>query len=355
LFLARPLAILCHLQATTERGMAPRLSGFTRASALGPISEFMERQGGSVLRVLQDVDLPFALLEERDLLIPLREQFRFLERAARETGDNYFGARLGQVVRTKELSAFGAWVCAAETLMQAIERGHAALNTMLQTSTVLTLERHGPKIRWWIEFVEPETDGRHHNEMLGVGYMIDTVRVYAGKAWTPDIVFTAYPRGTPRGPLEEILGADVSHGHPVPGLEFDARLLCASRWERRGATASCWAEPEPRVPAQDDMLATIAAVTDLAVLEGYPRMEWVAEKLGTSRRSLQRRLASHGATFNRVAEQSLLRRAKTLLAGRNASITDIAFTLGYGDPAHFTRAFRRWTGITPSAYRIAAS
>lgn len=335
--------------------MAPRLSGFTRASALGPIADFMDRQGGSAARVLNAVDLPFALLEQRDLLVPLREQFRFLERAARETGDDFFGARLGQVVSMKELSAFGAWVCAAETLRQAIERGHAALNTMLQTSTVLTLERHGAKIRWWIEFVEPETEGRHHNELLGVSYMIDTVRAYAGRRWHPDVVRTALPAGSPLAALESIFGTNVSHGHAVSGIEFDAALLGRALWAPPIAIERAGPGTEPQVPGRDDEIAIVAAVTDLALHEDYPRIEWVAAKLGTTRRSLQRRLAAHGTTFNRLVEETLLRRAKTLLSQGSAPITEIALQLGYADPAHFTRAFRRWTGVAPSAYRAAAT
>jgi hypothetical protein len=192
-----PFYAKCRCLLATD--LAPHLSGFTRASSLGPIADFMDRQGGSVARVLRDVDLPFAHPEQPEIVIPLREHFRFLERAARRTGDAYFGARLGQVVRIKELSAFGAWVCAAETLLHAIERAHAGLNIMLQTSTVLTLERRGPTARWSIEFLEPETDGRHHNELLGISYLIDTVRTYAGRRRRPHVVI---PRFQPkhRGP-----------------------------------------------------------------------------------------------------------------------------------------------------------
>lgn len=125
------------------QAMAPRLSGFTRASSLGPIADFMKRQGGSVSRVLRDVDLPFALLEQPEIVIPLREQFRFLERAARDTGDIYFGARLGQAVSSPDLSAFGSWVCAADTLRLAMKRAHAGLAAMLQTSTNLYVVRQG--------------------------------------------------------------------------------------------------------------------------------------------------------------------------------------------------------------------
>jgi AraC-like DNA-binding protein len=333
--------------------MAPRLSGFTRSSALGPIADFMARQGGSVGRVLNAVDLPYALLDQRDLLIPLRSQFRFLERAAQETGDDFFGARLAQAVRMKELSAFGMWVCAAETLREAIARGHAGLNAMLQTSTVLALERQGSKMRWWIEFVEPECEGRHHNELLGVGYMIDTVRTYAGRGWFPEVVMTALPAGRPRAELENIFGANISHGHARSGIEFGAELLDRGL-PYAAPPVRLPQEAEPQMPDQHDELACIEAVTTLALHEGYPRIDWVASKLGGSRRSLQRRLAEHGSSFNEVRDKVLRSRAIVLVGDGKAAITDIALSLGYADVAHFTRAFRRWTGMAPIVYRKVA-
>ncbi|MGH6818879.1 MAG: AraC family transcriptional regulator ligand-binding domain-containing protein [Methylovirgula sp.] len=335
--------------------MVPHLPGFTRASSLGPIADFMDRQGGSASRVLREVDLPFALLEQPEIVIPLREQFRFLERAARRTGDAYFGARLGQVVRIKELSAFGAWVCTAETLLQAIERANAGLNIMLQTSTVLTLEQRGPTARWSIEFIEPETDGRHQNELLGISYLIDTVRTYAGRHWRPDVVMTALPAGTTRAGLEDIFGTNVSNGHVSTSIGLDTTLLNCRRRGSSLATKDAHPRAEPKVPGQEDALATIASLTDLALYDGYPRIDWIAAKLAITRRSLQRLLSDHGATFNQLVGETLLRRAKVLLDDGATPITEIALELGYRDPAHFTRAFRRWMGVSPSAYRNVAT
>ncbi|MBS0238964.1 MAG: AraC family transcriptional regulator ligand-binding domain-containing protein [Proteobacteria bacterium] len=334
--------------------MAPRLSGVTRASSLGPIAAFMECHGGSIARVLRKVDLPFAILEQRELIVPLREQFRLLEKAARETGDAYFGARLGQAVKSEDLSAFGAWVCKAETLRDAMLRAHAGLNVMLQTSTVLTVSHHGPRVRWSIEFIEPETDGRHHNEFLALGYAMDVVRGYAGPGWRPNVVMTALPSGSPRAQLEDIFSANISHGHAVPAIEFDAALLGNTIYSGRSASDECAAGSEPPVPRQSDVLATTAAVTELALHEGYPRIAWVAAKLGTTPRSLQRRLGENGTSFVDLVDDLLSRHAMRLLQESRTSVTDIALNLGYSDPAHFTRAFRRWTGQSPRAYRQAA-
>lgn len=331
--------------------MALRLSGFTRASSLGPIIDFMQGHGGSASRVLREVDLPLALLHQPELVFPLREQFRFLERAARRTGDPFFGARLGQVVRARNLSAYGAWVCSAQTLSQAIDRAQADLQTMLQTSTILRFTRSNTTASWSIEFVEPETEGRYHNELLGVSYMIDAVRNFTGRGWCPDVVMTTLPVGSPKAELEDIFRANISHGHAVNSIRFDAALLGNQRAMDWGSLTNSFPDAEPDVPIQNDALATIESVIHLALYEGYPRIDWVASKLGLTRRSLQRLLEYHGGSFNQIAAQVIFSRAKTLLVGENNSITEIAADLGYRDPAHFTRAFKRWAGVSPIIFR----
>jgi AraC-like DNA-binding protein len=300
---------------------------------------------------LKEIDLPLALLEQPDLIIPLREQFRFLERAARRTGDPYFGARLGQVVRAPKLSAYGAWVCSADTLLHAIRRAQAGLHTMLQTSTFTRLECHNKTARWSIEFVEPETEGRHHNELLGISYQIDTIRAYAGRNWYPDVVMTPLPAGTPRTQLEEIFGTNVSHGHSVTTIEFDAALLRSQRPANARTGHDNALGPSSDLPRQDDILSSAASVVELALHDGYPRVDWVAAKLEISRRSFQRLLETHGSSFNKIVADVIFSRAKMLLTTDTTSITEIALQLGYRDTAHFTRAFKRWAGLSPRDFR----
>lgn len=287
--------------------------------------------------------------------VPLREQFRLLERAARETGDPFFGARLGQNVSIRKLSAFGKWVSDAKNLAEAIERSMRGLNSMLQTSTVLTLARHGPVVRWSIEFLDPECDGRYHNELLGLSYMIDVVRCHAGCSWAPNVVLTTSPRGTPKGALEQIFHANVSAGQAVPAIEFDSNLLAGESRRPSEPFRVDGRYEEPALPAEQDELATVVAVTELALCEGYPRIDWVASKLGMTRRTLQRRISDNDTTFAGIVEELLRKTAQDLLAGTNESITGVALKLGYADSAHFTRAFTRWTGASPSAYRRARS
>jgi AraC-like DNA-binding protein len=84
---------------------------------------------------------------------------------------------------------------------------------------------------------------------------------------------------------------------------------------------------------------------------GSPAIHLVAETMGTSVRTLQRRLYGSGITYAAVARQVRCETARRMLLDRQQTIGEIAGTLGYSDPAHFTRAFYRWTGVTPREFR----
>ncbi|MFM2416817.1 MAG: hypothetical protein RL385_1540, partial [Pseudomonadota bacterium] len=75
--------------------------------------------------------------------------------------------------------------------------------------------------------------------------------------------------------------------------------------------------------------------------------------LGLSARSLRRRLSEEGLTYSAVTEEALSIVAKRLLRVGRLSIQEAAFEMGFSDTTTFHRAFRRWTGTTPSAYRKA--
>ena len=66
---------------------------------------------------------------------------------------------------------------------------------------------------------------------------------------------------------------------------------------------------------------------------------------------MQRRLSERGTNLAQLVEALLRKHAQELLGKTADPITDIALKLGYADMAHFTRAFKRWTGMAPSAYR----
>ncbi len=80
-------------------------------------------------------------------------------------------------------------------------------------------------------------------------------------------------------------------------------------------------------------------------------LDQVAARLHMSSRTLIRRLRRANTTFQDLSDEILKRRARELLTQRDARVQDISMQLGYCDPTSFRRAFKRWYGTTPAAYR----
>jgi AraC-like DNA-binding protein len=78
-----------------------------------------------------------------------------------------------------------------------------------------------------------------------------------------------------------------------------------------------------------------------------------AAYLGTSPRSLQRQVETLKLTYSKIVDEVRYELARELLAGRDLEIAKIGASLGYRDPSSFSRAFMRWSGICPRAYRNA--
>jgi AraC-like DNA-binding protein len=82
-----------------------------------------------------------------------------------------------------------------------------------------------------------------------------------------------------------------------------------------------------------------------------PDLDAIAGTLGVSERALRRRLTAAGTSFRALADGVLAPLAKQYLHGTTLSVAAVAERLGYSEPGSFVRAFRRWTGTTPDAFR----
>ncbi len=88
-----------------------------------------------------------------------------------------------------------------------------------------------------------------------------------------------------------------------------------------------------------------------ALSDGLPKMADIARRMGLSARSFHRRLAEHGLSFQTLTEETRREIATAMLEEERYSLSDIAFLTGYSEQSAFNRAFKRWMGVTPAAYR----
>jgi AraC-like DNA-binding protein len=160
----------------------------------------------------------------------------------------------------------------------------------------------------------------------------------------------------PHGEYADYFGVKVTKGK-LPAIVFKAEdakkpFLTANQkmWE--------FFEPELQKRLSElDQGASVGERTKAALLEMLPggnaSMESVARRLGTSTRTLQRKLKQEGVSFQAVLNQTREHLARHYLKSTTISGAEISYLLGFEDPNSFFRAFHGWTGTTPEQARLA--
>jgi len=146
----------------------------------------------------------------------------------------------------------------------------------------------------------------------------------------------------------QLFGSQISFGSGVNQLRFrrvflDSPMSLSNPVTRRIAEAQC----EGATSVADRVMRLL----ETGRSQRLPALEDVAEHLQISTRTLRRQLAAEGVRFQQLQDSLRHRRALELLRRNELTIDEIADALGYSDPSNFGRAFRKWEGLSPSAWR----
>lgn len=105
------------------------------------------------------------------------------------------------------------------------------------------------------------------------------------------------------------------------------------------------------IDAQSSLAEQVKIVLKRRLASGKPELSDVAEVLGMSERTLQRRIAETGTSFRLLLEGARQELGREMLARGGTAPDEIAYLLGYQDTSSFYRAFRDWEGVTPLQWR----
>jgi len=105
------------------------------------------------------------------------------------------------------------------------------------------------------------------------------------------------------------------------------------------------------LPSPADIVGRVREAIEAELRGGNPKLESIARRLAMSPRTLQRRLRDQGVLFNDVLDAMRFRAAKSCLAQGDIAGSEVAYLLGFAEQSSFNRAFRRWSGQTPTEYR----
>jgi AraC-like DNA-binding protein len=330
----------------------PNLRNSLPASYARHTVEIAAERGISPERVLAGTGLTLAMLDAPDLRLAASDAARVVRNALELTGDRGLGLEFGLRTTPNAHGYVGFAAMSARTLREALDLGTRYVH-LRQRDTGLLVEVQGDHL---------VLEARENHELGGLrSFFLEALMVGfytmaavllgeprpAGELWfdwpEPDY----YDRFRARLPVVRFSMPSVQVR--LLASYLDRRLIMPDASAVRNAVEQCERE-HALTEGPDNLLERVRAQLAPGP-EGYADLERVAERLFMSGRTLKRKLQERGTSFRALLDDARFRHARQLLDNPDLDIQQVAIALGYRDPACFTRAFRRWSGQTPSQAR----
>ena len=322
---------------------------------IGPLIEvpsLLRKLGVRPGLVLAKVALAPTALVDREAKIPYASVLDLLAECARATGCRHFGLLIGSQARLEHLGLPGEVARSSATIRQALEQ-FTTLHWLNTTGGVAFLNRSGGNTGLGYAMFQPASaESALQLYDLVMATAVAMLRELSGNArWTPIEVLLAHARPGDIGPYRRFFRAPVRFNAEAGIVHFpssfeNTSVPGADEMRRRALRAkfSC--------PGQEDLLPRLYRLVRVAMLYGLTSGDEVAAAMGLHRRTLARRLHECGMTFRDALETVRFEAAQQLLRDTALSVGEIGAALGYAESSPFVRAFRRWSGQSPGAWRL---
>lgn len=173
--------------------------------------------------------------------------------------------------------------------------------------------------------------------------------------WGPAAVELTFAAPADTSEHARVLGAPLRFGSSRPRIVFSDDAWASPIVDSEPALLAVLDDHAARLlaelPPSDELPGQVRSAIAAELAEGEPTPARVAKRLATSERTLQRRLKERGLTFAGLLDEARFAVARAHLREPRMALAEIAWLLGFSDQSAFTRAFRRWSGETPGAWR----
>lgn len=315
-----------------------------RSTTVRPLLDALERSGTPLGPRFSKAR---ALLKDPNALLPVVTAGGLFEEAARRSGLEDFAFRVASAFPVLELGDWGALIARSATVAGFVSTlVHAA--PRFNSGQSWWAAQRGEEVWLRQHLTSRLVEGRRAGAEYALMLILQVIRLAAGPGWRPrEIHLEGAP---PRHAAALAAQAERAvHFHGV-GLTivFPARVMSLP-FPPLSPPAMAAATPAP----SGSFPGSVRQLVEALVKIGTPELPIAAEAARMSERSLQRRLSECGLRFTRLVEEARFESARRLLSDRSVKIVEISAELGYTDSANFTRAFRRWSGMSPQAFRQA--
>ena len=325
-------------------------AGYSQLGVAKEIAPTLREFGLDPDPIIKGAGLDPHLFEDGANAIPHRALGRLWALSVAHTQCPHFGLLVGRRATILSLGLVGRLMLHSQTFGDALHS--LVANLSVQDRVVVpSLEVEGDTAIFSYAVYQPGTQSADQITDGAIACATNAIRELLGEHWAPAEVLLPRARPANAEPYREYFRAPVRFDQEIAALVFPSRCL---EFRIVGADPFLRAMLEERVASlkgEQFRQTTSAACCGCSMANDTWSADGLAGLLDMHRRTLNRRLSAEGTQFRTVANEVRFEIARQLLEDTEVPLGQIAAALGYSEASAFTRAFRRWSGETPSAWR----
>jgi AraC-like DNA-binding protein len=324
------------------------LASWTRAlrkqlDALGLDSEALCREAGLDPQWMDDPNARY----------PLSATTRLWALAVQASGDPALGLRVSRFVSPTTFHALGYALVASGSLREVFER-IVRYHPVVSDALELQLTRTEDCYRFNLKVPAGCPTPAYEAIDAFAAIYVRTCRNRLGRDYAPLAVYLCRPEPVDPSPWHKVFRSPVWFAQDQDCLEFGLHDFDSHLDDANPELAEHNETVLKRTMAQLQPLTwerKVREAIEAQLPEGEPSAERIAQALHLSLRSLQRHLADEGCRFDTLLNECRENLALLHLRDPQCSLGEISYLLGFADASSFSRAFKRWTGMTPGQFR----
>jgi AraC-like DNA-binding protein len=291
-------------------------------------------------------------LDDRDARLPEAACAGYFDRAADRLGDPALGLHVGESIRPGHYGVLGYVAMNCATLGEALSRLNRYQALVLDIGPMGVQMKADELLLSW----NPDTE-RPFRQLaeFNLAGLVTFARWISGRADAPRRLELNYPAPCELGEHRRIFGCELRFDQPryaivLPQAWLQQPLIQPDPVMRQ-LMVSLAEKQMLGLSRGEDVLAQARNLIARRLSEGELTLDLLAGQLGMRPRTLQRKLQDAGLSFTQLQDNVRRELAERYLADPGLDLNDLAFLLGFSEQSAFQRAFKRWSGESPGAWR----
>jgi AraC-like DNA-binding protein len=325
-----------------------------QAKAAEKIIRAAAAQGVQADALYRAVGMNSAVLHDPDARIPFAQIVSLYEQAAVLTGDNAFGLHVGEQVDATVFDVLGYSVINSPTFGDALDRV-VRYNSIWTNGSCFTVESIDVQSRVVYVYLDESIRERRQDVEMTFAALAVLGRRATNVDWSANEIRFQHERPKDTTEHERIFRCPITFGAASNDFVFDSTYLSLPIVKADARLCALLdrhaSELLVRFPREDSLVERVRALLKDELNGGDASLEIMAERLGMSARTLQRKLRASGTSHQELLDEMRRELALRYLKEPEMAVCEVAYLLGFSESSAFHRAFKRWTGTTPSEFR----